>query len=127
MFASLFQPLRLWRREVRPTFALALPIMAGLVSQTLMGLVDTIMVGRVRVVCRWPPGAALPSVWRGGLIGNRAMAARTKPSRRPGPKPFPNTARYLEVTRLRIGAQCGCVRAVDTRRAPGASDVSSRD
>ena len=30
MFASLLQTLRLWRHEVRPTLALALPIMAGM-------------------------------------------------------------------------------------------------
>lgn len=41
---------RLWRREVRPTLTLALPIMAGMVSQMLMGLADTIMVGRVGVI-----------------------------------------------------------------------------
>ena len=48
--ANLFQTLRLWRHEVRPTLALALPIMAGMVSQTMMGVVDAIMVGRVGVV-----------------------------------------------------------------------------
>ncbi len=41
---------RLWTREVRPTLGLALPIMAGMVGQMLMGLADTIMVGRVGVV-----------------------------------------------------------------------------
>lgn len=46
----LLQTLRLWRHEVRPTLALALPIMAGMLSQMLMGLADTIMVGRVGVV-----------------------------------------------------------------------------
>lgn len=50
MFASIIQTLRLWRHEVRPTLTLALPIMAGMLSQTLMGLADTIMVGRVGVV-----------------------------------------------------------------------------
>lgn len=48
--ANFLPTLRLWRHEVRPTLALALPIMAGMVSQTLMGLLDTIMVGRVGVV-----------------------------------------------------------------------------
>ncbi|TAL02313.1 MAG: MATE family efflux transporter [Verrucomicrobia bacterium] len=47
---SLVQNLRLWRREIRPTWALALPIMAGMVSQMLMGLADALMVGRVGVV-----------------------------------------------------------------------------
>ncbi len=46
----LLQNLRLWRHEIRPTLALALPIMAGMVSQMLMGLTDTIMVGRIGVV-----------------------------------------------------------------------------
>ena len=50
MLPRIIQTLRLWRHEVRPTLALALPIMAGMLSQTLMGLVDTIMVGRVGVV-----------------------------------------------------------------------------
>lgn len=42
--------IRRWGRETRPTLALALPIMAGMVGQMLMGLADTIMVGRVGVV-----------------------------------------------------------------------------
>lgn len=42
--------LRRARREVWPTTKLALPIMAGMVSQMLMGLIDTLMVGRVGVV-----------------------------------------------------------------------------
>jgi MATE family multidrug resistance protein len=42
--------LRRTRREVWPTTKLALPIMAGMVSQMLMGLIDTLMVGRVGVV-----------------------------------------------------------------------------
>ncbi len=50
MLSRIIKTLRLWRHEVRPTLALALPIMAGMVSQMLMGLVDTIMVGRVGVV-----------------------------------------------------------------------------
>ncbi len=42
--------IRLWLRESRPTLALGMPIMAGMVSQMLMGLADTVMVGRVGVV-----------------------------------------------------------------------------
>ena len=42
--------IRRWTREIRPTISLALPIMAGMVSQTLLGLADTIMVGKVGVV-----------------------------------------------------------------------------
>ncbi|MEI8293468.1 MAG: MATE family efflux transporter [bacterium] len=45
--ASSFQILL---RENRRTFFLALPIVAGLVGQMLMGIADTIMVGRVGVV-----------------------------------------------------------------------------
>src|SRR5687768_7297805 len=41
---------RPWTREIAPTIKLALPIMAGMVSQMLMGLADTVMVGRVGVV-----------------------------------------------------------------------------
>jgi MATE family multidrug resistance protein len=37
-------------RENRRTFVLALPIVAGLVGQMLMGIADTVMVGRVGVV-----------------------------------------------------------------------------
>ncbi len=39
----------LWKyaREVRSLFRLSLPIMAGLVGQTLMGIADTVMVGQV--------------------------------------------------------------------------------
>jgi MATE family multidrug resistance protein len=50
MLRNIQQTLRLWRHEVRPTVALALPIVAGMLSQMLMGLADTIMVGRVGVV-----------------------------------------------------------------------------
>jgi MATE family multidrug resistance protein len=50
MRPHLLSTLRLWRHEVRPTLALALPIMAGMLSQMLMGLADTIMVGRIGVV-----------------------------------------------------------------------------
>ncbi len=39
-----------WVREVRPTLRLAFPIMAGMVGHTLMGLADTLMIGRVGVV-----------------------------------------------------------------------------
>jgi MATE family multidrug resistance protein len=42
--------LRPWTREIAPTLKLAFPIMAGMVSHMLMGLADTVMVGRVGVV-----------------------------------------------------------------------------
>lgn len=42
--------IRRWTREIRPTVTLALPIMAGMVSQTLLGLADTVMVGKVGVI-----------------------------------------------------------------------------
>lgn len=72
------QNLRLWRREIRPTLALALPIMAGMVSQMLMGMADTIMVGRVGVV---PLAASsfvnavahLPLVFGLGLLSSIAV------------------------------------------------------
>ncbi|HYP16689.1 MAG TPA: MATE family efflux transporter, partial [Opitutus sp.] len=37
-------------REVRPTLALALPIIIGQLSQTLMGVTDTLMIGRTGTV-----------------------------------------------------------------------------
>jgi multidrug resistance protein, MATE family len=40
----------LWKRELRPTWMLALPIIAGNLSQMLMGVVDTLMIGRVGTV-----------------------------------------------------------------------------
>ena len=40
---------RILLRENRRTFFLALPIVAGLVGQMLIGIADTIMVGRVGV------------------------------------------------------------------------------
>ncbi|HEX5218827.1 MAG TPA: MATE family efflux transporter [Verrucomicrobiae bacterium] len=78
MSLRIAQHLRLLRREVRPTLALALPIMAGMVSQMLMGLADTIMVGRVGVV---PLAAAsfvnavahLPLVFGLGLLSSIAV------------------------------------------------------
>jgi multidrug resistance protein, MATE family len=41
--------LRPWTREIGPTLKLAMPIMAGMVSHMLMGLVDTVMVGHIGV------------------------------------------------------------------------------
>src|SRR5262245_31216695 len=78
MSLRIAQHLRLLRREVRPTLALALPIMAGMVSQMLMGLADTIMVGHVGVV---PLAAAsfvnavahLPLVFGLGLLSSIAV------------------------------------------------------
>lgn len=83
------QHLRLWRHEVRPTLTLALPIMAGMVSQMLMGLADTIMVGRVGVV---PLAAAsfviavahLPLVFGIGLLAAvSVLTAQAFGARRP--------------------------------------------
>ncbi len=39
-----------WTHELRPTLALALPIMLGQVSQMLMGIADSMMIGRVGTV-----------------------------------------------------------------------------
>ncbi len=81
--------LRLWVREVRPTMALALPIMAGMVGQMLMGLVDTVMVGRVGVV---PLAASafvnavahLPLVFGLGLLSSiSVLTAQAFGARRP--------------------------------------------
>jgi multidrug resistance protein, MATE family len=78
MRLQILQTLRLWRREMRPTLSLGLPIMAGMVSQMLMGLADAIMVGRVGVV---PLAAAsfvnavahLPLVFGIGLLSAIAV------------------------------------------------------
>lgn len=83
------QNLRLWRREIRPTLALALPIMAGMVSQMLMGLADTIMIGRVGVV---PLAASsfvnavahLPLIFGLGLLSSIAvLTSQAYGARRP--------------------------------------------
>lgn len=50
MRLRIMRNIRLWLRDSRPTLALGLPIMAGMVSQMLMGLADTVMIGRVGVV-----------------------------------------------------------------------------
>lgn len=39
-----------WRGEISPTLQLGFPIMAGMLSQMLIGLADSLMVGRVGVV-----------------------------------------------------------------------------
>ncbi len=39
-----------WVKEARPTLALAAPIMAGMLGHMMIGLADTLMVGRVGVV-----------------------------------------------------------------------------
>ena len=89
MRLRIIESLRLWRREIGPTLALALPIMAGMVSQMLMGLADAIMVGRVVVV---PLAAAslvsavahLPLVFGMGLLTCIAvLASQAYGGRRP--------------------------------------------
>ncbi|HMP83533.1 MAG TPA: MATE family efflux transporter, partial [Verrucomicrobiota bacterium] len=85
----LIQGTRLWWREIRPTLALALPIMAGMVSQMLMGIVDTAMIGRVGVV---PLAASafvnavahLPLVFGMGLLSSIAvLTAQAYGARKP--------------------------------------------
>lgn len=89
MRLRLVQNVRVWGREARPTLALALPIMAGMVGQMLMGLADTIMVGRVGVV---PLAAAafvtaiahLPLVFGLGLLSAiSVLTAQEFGARRP--------------------------------------------
>jgi MATE family multidrug resistance protein len=71
---------RLWRLESRRTLGLALPIVAGMVAQMLMGLTDTIMVGRVGVI---PLAASslvnivghIPLVLGMGLLSSIAITA----------------------------------------------------
>lgn len=70
--------LRLWAREIRPTVTLALPIVAGMLSHTLIGLADTIMIGRVGTI---PLAAAsfvnavthIPMVFFVGLLSSVAV------------------------------------------------------
>src|SRR5688572_3093394 len=89
MRLRIMQNVRLWLRESRPTLALGLPIMAGMVSQMLMGLADTIMVGRVGVV---PLAASafvnalahLPLVFGLGLLSSIAvLTSQAYGARRP--------------------------------------------
>jgi MATE family multidrug resistance protein len=81
--------LRLGRHELRPTLNLALPIMAGMLSQMLMGLADTIMVGRVGVTelaaCAFVNAVAhLPLVFGLGLLSCIAvLTAQAYGARRP--------------------------------------------
>lgn len=78
MRLRLARTLRYWTREVRPTWALALPIMAGMLAHMLMGLADTIMVGRLGVL---PLAASafvnaiahLPLVFSIGLLSSVAV------------------------------------------------------
>lgn len=75
MSSKFARTVRRWTREVRPTWALAVPIVSGMVGHALMGLADTIMVGRVGVV---PLAAAafvnaiahLPLVFSIGLLSS---------------------------------------------------------
>ncbi|HOW67629.1 MAG TPA: MATE family efflux transporter [Candidatus Paceibacterota bacterium] len=69
---------RRWTREIKPIARLAVPIMAGMISQMLIGLADTVMVGRVGVV---PLAAAsfvntlahLPFIFSLGLLSSIAV------------------------------------------------------
>jgi MATE family multidrug resistance protein len=88
MRAGIIRYVRLWRMESRQTLALALPIMAGMVAQMLMGLADTLMVGRVGVI---PLAASslvnavahVPLVFGFGLLSSIAvLAARAYGARR---------------------------------------------
>jgi MATE family multidrug resistance protein len=81
--------IRLWLCESRPTLALGMPIMAGMVSQMLMGLADTVMVGQVGVV---PLAASafvnavahLPLVFGLGLLTSIAvLTSQAHGARRP--------------------------------------------
>jgi multidrug resistance protein, MATE family len=40
----------MWKKELRPTWGLGFPIIVGNLSQMMMGLVDTLMIGRVGTV-----------------------------------------------------------------------------
>src|SRR5688572_30397523 len=89
MRLRIMQNVRVWLRESRPTLALGMPIMAGMVSQMLMGLADTVMVGRVGVV---PLAASafvnalahLPLVFGLGLLSSIAvLTSRAYSARRP--------------------------------------------
>jgi MATE family multidrug resistance protein len=67
-------------REVRPTLTLAFPIMAGMVGHMLMGLADTVMIGRVGVVPLAAAGfvnavAHLPMIFAIGLLSSVAVLA----------------------------------------------------
>lgn len=72
--------MRRWTREVKPVMRLALPIMGGMISQMLVGLSDTIMVGWVGVV---PLAASsfvnnlvnLPFIFGMGLLSSIAVLA----------------------------------------------------
>ncbi|MBN2506658.1 MAG: MATE family efflux transporter [Verrucomicrobia bacterium] len=76
--AAPFRAMWRWRREVRPTLALAFPIMAGTVGHMLIGITDTVMIGRVGVV---PLAAAafvnaivhLPMIFMIGLLSSVAV------------------------------------------------------
>jgi multidrug resistance protein, MATE family len=89
MFRPVWKLLRLWRHEVRPTLRLALPIVAGMLSQMLMGLADTIMVGRVGVTelaaCAFVNAVGhLPLVFGLGLLSCIAvLTAQAYGARRP--------------------------------------------
>jgi MATE family multidrug resistance protein len=89
MRLRLMKNIRLWGCELRPTLALAFPIMAGMMSQTLMGIVDTIMIGHVGVV---PLAASafvnavahLPLVFGLGLLSSIAvLTAQAYGARKP--------------------------------------------
>lgn len=80
MSSSLARKRRRWTREIRPTLTLAAPIVAGMVGHMLIGIADTLMVGRVGVV---PLAAAsfvntvthLPFVFSIGLSSAIAVLA----------------------------------------------------
>ena len=99
MRLRIMRNVRLWLRESRPTLALGLPIMAGMIGQMLMGLADTVMVGRVGVV---PLAASafvnavahIPLVFGLGLLSSIAVLTSQATARgdRTRPEKFGGTA-----------------------------------
>jgi len=117
MSATLKQ-FRIWQRESRLTLRLALPIVGGMVSQMLMGLTDTIMVGQVGVI---PLAASsvvnavahLPMVFGFGLLS--AIAVMTAQAY--GARNFTGTGEVLRhgfftSTGLGLAAAAGLAAAV---------------
>jgi MATE family multidrug resistance protein len=96
------------RRELRPTLSLALPIIIGQVSQVLMGLTDSLMIGRIGKVPLAASAFAI-SIFNLAYIGSLGllMGVSILVSRSHGAKQSRECAEYLRhgmVLALAVGA-----------------------
>lgn len=93
----------------RQVIQLAVPVVISQLSQTVVGMVDTMMVGRLGVVPLAATGLAGLAVWMVmGAVGHLATGAQILAARRTGQEDHPAAGRAL-VSALQAGLPLGLV------------------